>query len=55
MINKNQVTLKLLKIKDYTSRYLAWMNNKKITLFTEQRHIKHTKKKLKILVGNGSI
>ena len=46
MINENQVTLKLLKIKDYTSKYLAWMNNKKITLFTEQRHIKHTKKKI---------
>ena len=46
MINENQVTLKLLEIKDYTPNYLVWMNNKEITLFTEQRHIKQTKKKI---------
>ena len=34
MINENQVTLKLLEIKDYTPNYLVWMNNKEITLFT---------------------
>ena len=26
MINENQVTLKLLRTKDYTSKYLLWMN-----------------------------
>ena len=46
MVNENQVTLKLLEIKDYTPNYLVWMNNKEITLFTEQRHIKQTKKKI---------
>ena len=46
MINENQVILKLLKTKDYTPNYLAWMNNKEIIQFTEQRHIKNTKKKI---------
>ena len=46
MISENQVSLKLLKVKDYTPMYLEWMNNKKVTIFTEQRHTKHTKKKI---------
>jgi len=46
MINENQVSLKLLEVKDYTPSYLEWMNNKKVTKFTDQRHTKHTKTKI---------
>lgn len=46
MINENQVTLKLLRAKDYTSKYLLWMNDKRVTQFTEQRYTKHSKKKI---------
>ena len=52
MIKENQIILKELTIKDYSKKYLKWMNDKDIQKFTEQRHIKHSKKSIIQFIKN---
>ena len=42
-IKNADLILKKLNIKDYSDRYLNWMNDKKVVEFTEQKYTRHTK------------
>ena len=43
-MNLNKIKLVELTAKDYSDRYLQWMNDPNLTKFTEQKYIKHKKK-----------
>jgi RimJ/RimL family protein N-acetyltransferase len=43
-MNLNKIKLIELTTKDYSDRYLQWMNDLRITKFTEQKYIKHKKR-----------
>ena len=45
------INLKKLSNKDITEKYLKWMNDKKVHQYTEQRHSKHSIKKIKKFVS----
>jgi len=45
-IQKKQIFLKQLTIKNYSKKYLNWMNDKKISEFTEQKLLKQNKKRI---------
>jgi hypothetical protein len=40
-MNLNKIKLVELTAKDYSDRYLQWMNDPNLTKFTEQKYIKH--------------
>lgn len=42
-IKNSDLILKKLNIKDYSNRYLKWMNDKKVVEFTEQKYARHTR------------
>lgn len=44
------IRLRKLTNTDIGKKYLSWMNDKKIQQFTEQRHFRHTLKKIKKFV-----
>lgn len=43
---KKNLFLKVIKSKDINLDYVKWLNDSEVTKFTEQRHMKHTKKKV---------
>lgn len=43
-MNLNKIKLVELTAKDYSDRYLQWMNDPNLTKFTEQKYIKHKKR-----------
>jgi len=52
ILKKNKkLVLKILQVKDVSSSYVRWLNNKEIVKYTEQRHFKHNSRSVKKFVS----